>query len=234
MDQRCGVPSGRDVPPPNIARCSAKNMRTSPSAAAPSSRWHKSRRRRTGRNLTGARIAAAGSRRRLCGRASKSCRRRTPPRSDSPSVAALRRPGRRKARAAAPRTGRRLLARTAKRGFRFRLRTDRPSPQPEVLKRADLWLKTSYADEFARATGLFRPDDLGTSRQAAGQRQLGRRRFGSRAATVPVGNMCPVPRRLASALGPELSGAARRFSRETLHRHRRAESRRFTRGTRRQ
>jgi putative membrane-bound dehydrogenase-like protein len=107
-----------------------------------------------------------------------------------------------------------LLARTTKEDFGFVFGDAGHRQQPEVVERATQWLQKTYPAEFARASALAGDDPQAVGRLLAavnwegGDAHRGARLFASRTCTQCHGG--------ASALGPSLSGAAHRFSREDL------------------
>ena len=108
----------------------------------------------------------------------------------------------------------RLLVRTVKEDFGFIYGSAGRQPQPEVLKRADLWLKKSYPEQYARLAGAAADDSVQVGKLLAnvnwgeGDVHRGQLLFQSRKCSQCHGG--------SSALGPELSGVARRFSRGDL------------------
>jgi putative membrane-bound dehydrogenase-like protein len=107
-----------------------------------------------------------------------------------------------------------LVARTAKDDFGFVFGAAGHRPQPEVVERAQRWLKQTYPAEFARASALSGDDPQAVGRLLAnvnwevGDAHRGAKLFESRTCAQCHGG--------SSALGPNLSGAAHRFSREDL------------------
>lgn len=107
-----------------------------------------------------------------------------------------------------------LLARTAKDDFGFVEGEAGHRQQPDVVERADRWLQKMYPAEFAHRTALSGDDPhqvgklLAAVNWSDGDSQRGRKLFDSRTCGQCHGG--------SSALGPDLAGAARRFSREDL------------------
>ncbi len=107
-----------------------------------------------------------------------------------------------------------LLARSTKEDFGFVYGEAGHRQQPDVLEQADHWLQKTYPAEFTRASALSGddPQQVGTLlanvNWGDGDPHRGRKLFESRTCAQCHGG--------SSALGPDLSGAARRFSREDL------------------
>jgi putative heme-binding domain-containing protein len=108
----------------------------------------------------------------------------------------------------------RLLARSAHDDFGFVYGEAGYKPQPDVLDRANRWLQKTYPAEFARRSALSGDDPQQVGRLLAkvnwgdGAAARGRKVFEARTCAHCHGG--------SSALGPDLAGAARRFSREDL------------------
>ncbi len=107
-----------------------------------------------------------------------------------------------------------LLAQTAKDDFGFIFGEAGHRQQPDVVERATQWLQKTHPAEFVRASTLAGDDPQAVSRLLAnvswegGDADRGAHLFESRTCAQCHGG--------ASALGPSLSGAAHRFSREDL------------------
>jgi putative heme-binding domain-containing protein len=107
-----------------------------------------------------------------------------------------------------------LLARSAKDDFGFVYGEAGHRQQPDVLERADHWLQKLDPAEFARANALSGDDPhqvgklLANVNWGEGDAPRGHKLFESRTCAQCHGG--------SSALGPDLSGAARRFSRDDL------------------
>jgi len=108
----------------------------------------------------------------------------------------------------------RLLARSTKEDFGFVYGEAGHKPQADVLDRANRWLQKTYPAEFAKAKALSGDDPQIVGRLLAavnwveGDADRGRKVFETRTCAHCHGG--------SSALGPDLAGAARRFSREDL------------------
>ena len=108
----------------------------------------------------------------------------------------------------------RLLARNAKQDFGFVYGAAGYRQQPQVLERADRWLQETYPVEFAKAKADSTDDPQQVAKLLArvnwsdGDAERGHKLFEARTCTQCHGG--------SSGLGPDLSGAARRFSREDL------------------
>jgi putative heme-binding domain-containing protein len=107
-----------------------------------------------------------------------------------------------------------LLARSAKRDFGFVYGVAGYRQQPEVLERAESWLRETYPTEFAKLKVESADDPRQVAKLLAGVNwnegdiHRGRALFEARTCTQCHGG--------SSGLGPDLSGAARRFSRDDL------------------
>jgi putative membrane-bound dehydrogenase-like protein len=107
-----------------------------------------------------------------------------------------------------------LLARSAKDDFGFIYGEAGHRQQPEVVERADRWLQKTHPAEFAQASARAADEQKQVGKLLAdvnwgeGDAPRGRKLFESRTCAQCHGG--------SSALGPDLSGAARRFSREDL------------------
>jgi putative heme-binding domain-containing protein len=108
----------------------------------------------------------------------------------------------------------RLLARNAKRDFGFVYGVAGHRQQPEVIERVERWLQETYPAEWAKAKAEPADDPkqvaqlLSGIHWEVGDVPRGRKLFESRTCTQCHGG--------SSGLGPDLSGAARRFSRDDL------------------
>jgi putative heme-binding domain-containing protein len=107
-----------------------------------------------------------------------------------------------------------VLKRSTNEDFGFVVGEAGRKPQPEVLEKWSHWLEQTYPKEFARMNALG-SDDSSQARQVlaevdwnTGDPSRGRKLFESRT--------CAQCHNGRTALGPDLSGAARRFSRDDL------------------
>jgi putative membrane-bound dehydrogenase-like protein len=107
-----------------------------------------------------------------------------------------------------------LLKRSTNEDFGFIVGEAGRKPQPEVVEKWGHWLEQTYPKEFARMTALG-GDDSSQARQvlaevnwSVGNPNRGKKVFESRT--------CAQCHNGRTALGPDLSGAARRFSRDDL------------------
>lgn len=107
-----------------------------------------------------------------------------------------------------------LLARSAQNDFGFISGEAGHKPQADVLDRANHWLQKMYPTEFERVKALSGDDPQQVAGLLAGVNWIegdadrGRKLFETRTCAHCHGG--------SSALGPDLAGAARRFSREDL------------------
>jgi putative membrane-bound dehydrogenase-like protein len=106
------------------------------------------------------------------------------------------------------------LKRTTNEDFGFVAGEAGRKPQPEVLEKWSHWLEQTYPKEFARMNALGGDDSLQARQVLAevdwttGDPTRGKKLFESRT--------CAQCHNGRTALGPDLSGAARRFSRDDL------------------
>jgi putative membrane-bound dehydrogenase-like protein len=129
-------------------------------------------------------------------------------------VSALRRLGNDKAELLLRERAAGLLKRSTNEDFGFVTGEAGRKPQPEVLEKWRHWLEETYPREFARMTALAGNDSAQGREVLAhvdwkvGDPTRGKRLFESRT--------CAQCHNGRTALGPDLSGAARRFSRDDL------------------
>ena len=109
----------------------------------------------------------------------------------------------------------RLLERSTSEDFGFVFGEVGRKPQPEVLEKWGHWLEQTYPKEFARMNALGGDNSVQQARDVllsvaweAGDSARGKKLFESRT--------CAQCHNGRTALGPDLSGAARRFSRDDL------------------
>jgi putative membrane-bound dehydrogenase-like protein len=129
-------------------------------------------------------------------------------------VNALRRLGNDKAELILRERAVKLFKRSTNEDFGFVAGEAGRKPQPEVLEKCSHWLEQTYPKEFARMNALG-GDDSSEARQIlaqvdwnTGDPSRGKKLFESRT--------CAQCHNGRTALGPDLSGAARRFSRDDL------------------
>jgi putative membrane-bound dehydrogenase-like protein len=129
-------------------------------------------------------------------------------------VNALRRLGSDKAELILRERAAKLLKRSTNEDFGFVAGEAGRKPQPEVIEKCSHWLEQTYPKEFARMTALG-GDDSSQARQIlaqvdwnTGDPSRGKKLFESRT--------CAQCHNGRTALGPDLSGATRRFSRDDL------------------
>ncbi len=108
-----------------------------------------------------------------------------------------------------------LLKRSTSEDFGFVTGEAGRKPQPDVLEKLTRWLEQTYPTQFARMNALGSDDSVQQGRQVltqvdwnTGDPARGRKLFESRT--------CAQCHNGRTALGPDLSGAARRFSRDDL------------------